>query len=128
MEAPKPSLSLDETKTGYVLRKTDASGSVSELHLSDDDVLTLGQSSPNFRQKILAKRTPASGGVTPVFATNVVQIGLAPDTLGEDILLTLVAPNGSQTTFALPPHIAQHLSERLPTHLASLSESKLGKA
>jgi hypothetical protein len=115
-------LTLDPDGDDFVLRRVDESGALSEMKLSDDDVLTLGQSSPNLRQRILAKRTPQSGVVSPVFATNVVQVGLAPDTLSEDILLTLVAPDGSQVTFALPPHIARHLSERLPHH-ASLVES-----
>ena len=60
-----------------------------------------------------------------MFATQVVQIGLAPDTLGEDILLTLVARGGGQTTFALPPQIARILFDRLPPVLAGLGESKL---
>jgi len=121
----KPTLALDEDGDDYLLRKTDENGTASQMRLSGDDVLTLSQSSARLRQSILAKRTPASGGVTPVFATNVVQVVVAPDTLGEDILLSLVAPDGSQTVFALPPHIARLLVERLPAHLTALGDVKL---
>jgi hypothetical protein len=118
-------LSLDESDGGFVLRKTSDDGTVYEMVLSDDDVLTLGQSAPGFRQRILAKHSRESGGQTAVYATKVVQIGLAPDTLSEDVLLTLVAPNGGQTTFAVSPHIARHLAERLPVHASMIENEKM---
>lgn len=91
------------------------------MTLSDDDVLALAQSAPAFRDRILAKLHPAGGEYSAVYATPVVQIGLAPDALGENILLTMVAPSGAQVTFGLPPHIVGHLVERLPAHLAKVS-------
>jgi hypothetical protein len=112
------SLTLDPHDNDFVLRRVDASGASAEIVLSDDDVLSLSQSAQLLRDRILSKRTPVGGTVSAVFATPVVQIGLAPDALEENILLTLVAPSGAQVTFSLPSHIARHLVERLPVHLA----------
>ena len=120
-------LTLDETEDGYVLRRIGADGTISEIKLSDEDVLTLGQSAPGFRQSILAKHNRESAGQSAVYATKVVQIGLAPDTLSEDVLLTLIAPNGGQTTFAIPPQIARHMAERLPVHVSMIENEKMTK-
>jgi hypothetical protein len=108
------SLDLQQQDDGYLLKKTNKDGTKIEILLSDDDIITLSQSAPNLRQEILSKRHPKSGGVSAVFATVVAKINVSPDTLGEDILLTLVASNDTHTTFALPPEIAKILAERLP--------------
>lgn len=127
MTPNKTNLALDEDDEDFILRRANDDGTSSEIRLSADDVLTLSQSAANLRQRILAKRTPAAGGVTPVFATNVARFGLAPDTLGEDVLLTLIAQNDSQTVFALSPDIARLLAERLPHHIAHVANAKLSK-
>jgi hypothetical protein len=116
-----PGLTLAPSGDNFILRRTTANGRTVGMTLSDDDVLTLAQSAPAFRDRILSKRTPAGGKYSAVYATPVVQIGLAPDALGENILLTLVAPSGAQVTFGLPPHIVGHLVEHLPVHLAKAS-------
>jgi hypothetical protein len=120
MPKREPGLTLDPKGDDFILRHTAADGKTRSLSLSDNDVLSLAQSAPVLRDRILAKRNPAGGGFSAVYATPVVQIGLAPDALGENILLTMVAPSGAQVTFGLPRHIAQHLAERLPDHLAQV--------
>jgi hypothetical protein len=116
-----PGLTLDPSGDNFILRRTTANGRTVGMTLSDGDVLTLAQSAPVFRDRILSKRNPAGGEYSAVYATPVVQIGLAPDALRENVLLTLVAPSGAQVTFELPPHIVDHLVERLPVHLAKVS-------
>ena len=97
------------------------------MALSDEDVLTLGQSSPGLRHKILSKYSRGSAGVTAVFASKVAQVGLAPDTLSEDVLLTLVAPNGVPTTYSLTPEIARILIDRLPHFVSLIETAKMAK-
>jgi hypothetical protein len=45
-------------------------------------------------------------------------VGLAPSSLGENVILTMVAPCGAQVSFELPPNIVEILINRLPPHLA----------
>jgi hypothetical protein len=119
------SIILDHASAGFVLRRIDASGTPAEITLSDEDVLSLAQSAQLLRDRILSKLTPEGGAVSAAYSTPVAQIGLAPDVLGENILLTMVAPSGAQVTFSLPPHIAQILAERVPVHLAKAKAATL---
>jgi hypothetical protein len=119
-----PGLTLDPQGNDFVLRRTTPDGKTRSLVLSDDDVLSLAQSAPLFRGRILSKRNPEGGTLSAVYATPVVQIGLAPDALGENILLTLIAPSDAEVTFELPPHIVGHLVQRLPAHLARALAAK----
>jgi hypothetical protein len=113
-----PGLALDPEDDQFLLRRTGPDGRTKSLVLSNEDVLSLAQSAQLLRERILSKRNPAGGEYSAVYATPVVQIGLAPDALGENVLLTLITPSGAQVTFELPPHIVDHLVERLPVHLA----------
>jgi hypothetical protein len=119
------SLNLEEKDDGYVITRTDKGGHQTNLWLSEDDILTLSQSAAGLRQSILAKRNPATGGVEAVFATVVSQFSVLPDTLSQDVLLTLVGPNGAQTIFAIPPEVAPLLAERLPKVVAEIASAKL---
>lgn len=112
------SLSLDPSGDGFILRRTTGDGKTESLSLSDIDVLSLAQSAPVFRERILAKRNPAGGSVAATYATPVVQVGLAPSSLGENVILTMVAPSGAQVSFEIPPNVVEILVNRLPAHLA----------
>ena len=111
-------LSVDPKGNDFVLRRTDSNGTVAEIDLSDEDVLSLSQSAQLLRNHILSKRSPAGGTVSAAFVTSVVQVGLAPDLLGENVLLTMVASSGAQVTFSLPLYIVDILVDRLPVHRA----------
>jgi hypothetical protein len=118
------SLDLQEKDGGYLVTKRGDSGREESIWLSEDDVLTLSQSAAGLRQSILAKRSPESGGVAAVFATIVAQFSVVPDTLSQDVLLTLVGPNGAQTIFAIPPEVAPLLADRLPKVVAEIASAK----
>ena len=111
-------LALDPSGDDFVLRRTNPSGKIESLLLSDADVLRLAQSAPLFRERILAKHNPTGAGAVAIYATPVVQVGLAPSSLGENVILTMVAPSGAQVSFDLPPNIVEILMNRLPAHLA----------
>ena len=117
-------LDLIEDGGDFRLSVTDETGNTTSVRLTPHQVLTLAQSAPSFRERILAPHNPSGGAVQAVVATPVVQIGLNQDSLGEEILLTLIAPNGARATYAIPLHIAEHLVERLPVRVAELKKSR----
>ncbi len=118
MLAPSPRLDLDEREQDFILRRTGVDGSVSEMLLSGEDVLSLAQSAQALRERVLSRQDPEGGTVRAVYVTPVTQVGLHLETLAERILLTLVDPLGSQLVFALPHDISEYLIENLPACLA----------
>jgi hypothetical protein len=126
LKMPKrnPGLTLDSKGNDFIMRRTTANGRTAGITLSDDDVLTLAQSAPLLRNRILSKRTPGGGSVSAVFVTPVVQIHLTVDVLEENILLTMIDRSGAQTAFSLPDDIARHIAERIPEHLARVRAKK----
>jgi hypothetical protein len=86
--------------------------------------MTLAQSAELFRARILSRSGPQGGEFSPVFATPAVQIGIHNDALLENILLTLIAPNGSSVTYELSPHLANELATPIPDHLLEILSAK----
>ena len=113
-------IKLVEEENGFRLVRMNEDGTTSDMMLNDEDVLALSQSASSLRNKILAKRQPKSSGVSAVFATNVSQVQINQDTLSEDVLLTIYAPNGNSTSYAIPPKIASLMVERLPRHISRI--------
>lgn len=124
MSITESKLSLDPDGDDFVLRRVMPDGRTTTMKLSGTDILTLAQSVPALQQQILSRHMPRSGDHSPVAVTEVVQIALNQESLGEKILLTLIAPSGSRATFAIPALIANLLVERLPVHLARMSAAK----
>jgi hypothetical protein len=124
MPTSESKINLETDGDDFVLRKIMPDGTTAAMKLSEADLLTLAQSSLSLREQVLSRRNPKGAEHSLVAAAEVVQIGLNQDSLGEAILLTLISPSGSQTTFAIPPLIANLLVERLPVHLAKMAETK----
>jgi hypothetical protein len=120
-------LDLTEDGDGFILTVVDATGAATKTKLTAEQLLILSQSAPAFRERILSKHKLSVPGMDVVLATPVVQIGLNEDSLGQDILLTLIAPTGGRLTYALPVHIAEHLAERLPVRVADLKNKNQTK-
>ncbi len=122
--ADDSTISLDEDGDNFVLTRTQPDGTTTSITLSPQNVMTLAQSAPLFRERVLSRIYPLGGGVSPVFATVTAQARVAPDALGEAILLTLIAPNGAGVTFEIAPSLARELAERIPVHLAEMDGPK----
>jgi hypothetical protein len=122
--SPKP-LTLDEEGEAFVLRHQGADGKETELILTEQDVLNLGNSAAGFAKAILLRRMPGSGGVNTVLATKVARFSADPDSLGEDILLALVTPNGGQMIYAISPSIGRLLRERLDKSIVEIESGGL---
>jgi hypothetical protein len=115
---------IDLTEDGdhFVLKSTLPDGSGSSVILSAKDLVTLTQSSHLWQDRVVLRLNPRAKEASAVVATRARKIGLNVDALGESILLSLIAPNGSKVTYALYKNISLELSKQLPIYV-----SKLGK-
>jgi hypothetical protein len=120
-------LKLDWDGTNYVLSSRDESQTVRSIPLSESDVLTLAQSAQAIQMDILKRHDPKGGEHLAVSATDVAQISLQTEALGQALLTTLIAPSGSRLTFAIPEHIVSHLIDRLPKYLSEMQSKKMTK-
>ncbi len=117
-------ISLDPNGDDFVLRRVAANGAVTTMALSETDVLTLAQSAPAFQLEILRRHDPGGGNYSAVAVTEIAQIALHNESLGEAILLTMIAKSGSRQTYALPKFVAEPLAERLPVFVARLNAGR----
>jgi hypothetical protein len=118
-------IKLDPNGSNYILTRRDDKGSGSAITLSPLEVLTLAQSAQALQLDILRRHDPRGENYLAVVATDVAQIELNPESLGQAILMTLIAPTGSRLTFAVPEQIVALLVERLPTYLAGMRAKKM---
>jgi hypothetical protein len=116
MPTTEPTLTLVEYEGGYLLRRVSAKGQISKMLLSEQDVLNLGQSLPSLRDRILSRYSRA-GTIVPIVTTPVAHFSLNHDLLGEDIVLTLTVPSGSEIAYSIPLDLAARLAERIPDHV-----------
>jgi hypothetical protein len=107
-------LDLKEDGDGFALLVTNANGTISQVHLTAEQLLILAQSAPLFAERALAKFRPSTAGVEPVFVTQVKEIFLNVDSLAQGVLMMPIAHSGSRLMFELTPDLAQDLIERLP--------------
>jgi hypothetical protein len=117
-------ISLDEAGDNSSLTRIDPDGARESIILSPLNVMTIAQSAELFRSRRLSRSVPQGAGYSPVFATPAAQIGIHKDALLENILLTLVAPNGASVTYELSPYLANQLSTSIPNHLLEILSTK----
>jgi len=117
-------LDLREDGNDFILSVTAVDGSVSEVRLSEDQVMTLTQSAPAFRERIVLRRSPEGGDISAVVVTPVNQIAIQPDSLGISVLLTLQSTTQGRMVYALSPLIARLILEHLPPALREIETAK----
>jgi hypothetical protein len=118
---PAERITLIPDGPGYLLRRIDSEGAISEIFLSEDNVISLALSARHLQGKILEQRTPKGGSVAPKAIVHAGQVELNTDVLKTSVLLTMFDAEGTEVmTFALPRAIAQRLAVRLPVRLAEL--------
>jgi hypothetical protein len=114
-------IDLTEDGDNFVLKSTLPDGSGSSVILSPQDLMTLTQSSHLWRNRVLLRYHPRANEASAVVATRTRKIGVHIDALGESILLSLTAPNGSKVTYALSQNISLELSKQLPIYVSQLA-------
>jgi len=112
-------LILDPDGDDFILSRTGDDGVTARIALTAADILDLTRSALALREKGLAERQAASGEVEAVLATPVENVALHREMLGDNLLLTLVSPEGNRLAFALPSALAADLVERLTGVLAT---------
>ena len=121
------SIKLDHAGNDFVLSRKADDGSISTIELSEADILTLAQSAQALQLEILRRHDPQGVGHLAVAVTELAQIELHAESLGEAILMTLIARNGNRLTYAMPLQLAQNLLARLPTFVSRLMAAKSTK-
>ena len=113
---------LDFVEDGddFLLCVTGRDGQITRVRLTEEQVMTLSQSAPVFRDRIALRRSPAGKDVSAVVVTPVSHIGIQPDSLGTAILLTLQSSTRGRLTFAIDPRGAQLILEKLPGELEKI--------
>jgi hypothetical protein len=118
-------LNLEPHGQGFLLTQSDTGVSMA---ISDDDILSLAQSLPALRDRVLARYSPKGGSVSAVAMTPVTRIVLNTDAHNTEIHLTLVDRHGARLRFALDADIAGLLAERLPVLVAEIDTVSKGRA
>lgn len=118
MSEASSGLSLDPDGDGFILSRTGDDGVTASIALSAADILALTRSAIALREASLAERQPAHGDVEAILATPVEKIAVHREMLGDNLLLSLVSPDGNRLAFALPSALAAELAERLAGALA----------
>jgi hypothetical protein len=120
---------LDVVEDGddFILSVTAKDGKASTVRLTEEQMMTLSQSVPLFRDRIVLRRSPEGADVSAVVVTLVSHIGIQPDSLKDTVLLTLQSNTRGRMTFGLPPHAVRLMLEHLPKSLAEIEGAKLTK-
>jgi hypothetical protein len=113
-------LQLEANGDGFVLRRVAADGSVSQMELTADNVLTLAASAQSLTDQILAARTRS--GAVAARVTEVAQIALDTDIFATAIHLSLIDRHGALVTFALSQFYAQQLVDHMPSWIAKIQK------
>ncbi len=117
-------LKLEEDGSDFVLSVTAKDGAISTVRLTEDQMMTLSQSAPGIRERILLRRSPEGADVSAVIVTPVNRIGIQPDSLGESVLLTLQSATQGRMVYGLSPQIARLILEHLPPSLAEIESAR----
>jgi hypothetical protein len=112
MPKRQPGITLDDTATGFIMRRTTSDGKTTGLTLSIEDVLSITQSAIELQKRALSRIQPKGGSVTAVFATRVTYLNLSPDSLNENLLLQIKVQSGPDITLELPPPVAADFVDR----------------
>jgi hypothetical protein len=114
-------LDLEEEGNEFVLTRTTEDGEFHSIGLSVEDVLTLAQSGPLLRQRILERQPQGDGAISAVAATPVAETKAFLDALGETILLHLISPGGSHVVFELSPERSTELARSLVSRVSEVN-------
>jgi hypothetical protein len=118
-------LDLTEDDDDFVLSVTGRDHTITRVRLTEDQMMTLCQSAPLYRDKIVLRRSPEGADISAVVVTPVSHLGIQPDSLKESVLLTLQSSTRGRLTFGLPPDIVRLMLEHLPKSLEEVEGAKL---
>lgn len=113
-------LDLREDGEDFILSVKAKDDSVSEVRLSEDQMMALIQSAPLFYERLIRRYQASNEGVAPVLVTPIEYLEIAQDSLGTMALLTVQASNRGRLTYGLSPRAARLILELLPPVLSEI--------
>jgi hypothetical protein len=116
-----PGFSFAETDDGFILREKKPDGTVTEIRMTPTGLNALKATIDLWQDRKLLERRVEGGTVEPIIAHQIERIGLIPDALQANVVMTVQTPSGSQMSLSLPLELADWLAAELPRFLAGLS-------
>jgi hypothetical protein len=111
--------SIEENDDGYILRQN-TEGKITEMRMTREEFVGLKATIDLWKDRRLSQFRARSSEVHEVLIVPVVKVGLWPDAVGENILLTATTPS-AQVTLSLPLSEARTMAEALPSVLAMVA-------
>ena len=113
-------IDLDAVGDHFRFRRTDASGKVEEILLSDSDVLQLAASSLNLQGMVLRRR--AKAGENDLVVMPVRQVGIGINPAKGNINMKMIDPKGFSVAFAIPLAVIKQVQTALEKRVKDLEE------
>ena len=120
-------LALTEDTEGFLLSVTNAKQQTETVRLSPQQVLTLGQSTLAFRAQVLQRLQLENESIRTTVATVVRDLIAWPDSILENVLVTLSTQNAGEVTFGFSPALARKLLHLLPPEIEKVETAKQTK-
>lgn len=98
-------IGLTQIEGWHLLSRTNEDGSVSQIRLSDDDMLVLAQSAQSIRAAINAKHSRP--GAEAVVLSTVTAIELGSDHHDTEAYMTMIGDDGTRTGYRLTFDVAE---------------------
>lgn len=114
-------LDFQEEGDDFILSVIGKDGGTTKVRLTEDQVLTLSQSAPGWRERIVLRRSPEGGDVSAVIVTPVEALSCNPDSLGTSALVTFQSATQQRMTYGLSPSMATLLVQQVLRALQELA-------
>ena len=111
---------LTETDDGLILRHVSSNGETTEIKMSEQEFFSLKATIDLWKDRRMSEFQTRTGSAQPIVVHQVAQVGIWPDAIQENVLLTFETPSGTTVTFSLPMPVAGTLSDALPALLAQM--------
>jgi len=113
-------ISFEEDNNGFVLRRKEANGDVTAIHMAEDELFGLKATIELWSDRILQASQARSGSVHTVVAHPIGRVGLMTDALKANVIAAMEAPSGQRMYLSFPPAVADYILETLPNVLREL--------
>jgi hypothetical protein len=111
---------IEETDEGFILRHDGG-----QIKMSKEEFFSLKTRIKLWTDRILSRFQARTGEVQPIVSHLIAQVGVWPDAIQENVLLTLTTAAGTTVTFSLPIPVAGVLAEALPRVLTQIPQGPM---
>jgi hypothetical protein len=108
-----PGLAFDRVGDDFIIRRTTEGGKTNSLRLSREEATTLASAAPALMNAILQSLPEGGGMIRYAVTIPVDAFEISEDALGENVVMALAPPSGSQTIYLLRKAGARQLASGL---------------